>query len=434
MRLQTAAETVDGLITPHSKKGPPQVLRVGPTGYLFVKMSLLTCLPVSVTFPPTSTINTEPCPRLTLAPPIILTAEKSRITLLFFSLYFFILPPSSLFPSSFILPVIMTKQSIVVPEEMLFLIPPPAAKTVFAAAPQPGSFPPPRSAAFTANYKKLMTHLDLHGNSSWAETMKTSSPTHLRTSTSHSEHDDTDWNRNHPSALCRFEEIAAAAKGKKIVMFLDYDGTLSPIVDNPDSAFMSEAMRAAVKNVARYFPTAIVSGRCRDKVFSFVQLAELYYAGSHGMDIKGPTKWPKKHRPSRIYSVLLDKTKLIPGVMVENNIFCLSVHFRCVEEKRWIVLEEKVRSVLASYPELKLTQGRKVLEIRPTIEWDKGKALEFLLAELGLADRNDILPNGFESPDLEEAALKKRCSAEVTTFQFSLAKPLLPAAEDLTLL
>ncbi|KAK8950792.1 putative trehalose-phosphate phosphatase 6 [Platanthera zijinensis] len=320
----------------------------------------------------------------------------------------------------------MTKQSIVVPEEMLFLIPPPAAKTVSATAPQPGPFPPPRSAAFTANYKKLMTHLDLHGNSSWAETMKTSSPTHLRTSTSHSERDDTDWNRNHPSALYRFEEIAAAAKGKKIVMFLDYDGTLSPIVDNPDSAFMSEAMRAAVKNVARYFPTAIVSGRCRDKVYSFVQLAELYYAGSHGMDIKGPTKWPKKHRQSRvgaksvlcqpasaflpmineIYSVLLDKTKLIPGVMVENNIFCLSVHFRCVEEKRWIVLEEKVRSVLASYPELKLTQGRKVLEIRPTIEWDKGKALEFLLAELGLSDCNDILPVYIGDDRTDEDAFK----------------------------
>lgn len=245
----------------------------------------------------------------------------------------------------------------------------------------------------------------------------------MRTSTSHSEIDDSDWNRNHPSALCRFEEIAAAAKGKKIVMFLDYDGTLSPIVDNPDSAFMSEAMRATVKNLARYFPTAIVSGRCRDKVYSFVQLAELYYAGSHGMDIKGPTKGPK-HRESQaktvlcqpasaflpmineIYSVLLDKTKLIPGVKVENNIFCLSVHFRCVEEKRWIVLEEEVRTVLAAYPELKLTQGRKVLEIRPTIEWDKGKALEFLLAELGFADCNDILPVYIGDDRTDEDAFK----------------------------
>lgn len=39
-----------------------------------------------------------------------------------------------------------------------------------------------------------------------------------------------------------FEEIVVASKGKQIVMFLDYDGTLSPIVDDPDSAFMSDAV------------------------------------------------------------------------------------------------------------------------------------------------------------------------------------------------
>jgi hypothetical protein len=48
-------------------------------------------------------------------------------------------------------------------------------------------------------------------------------------------------------------------------------------------------MRAAVRDVAEHFPAAIVTGRCVDKVQSFVGLPELYYAGSHGMDIKGPS-------------------------------------------------------------------------------------------------------------------------------------------------
>ncbi len=47
-------------------------------------------------------------------------------------------------------------------------------------------------------------------------------------------------------------------------------------------------MRDAVRNVARLFPTAIISGRGREKVEDFVRLKELYYAGSHGMDIIGP--------------------------------------------------------------------------------------------------------------------------------------------------
>lgn len=48
-------------------------------------------------------------------------------------------------------------------------------------------------------------------------------------------------------------------------------------------------MREIVRRIAHLFPTAIISGRGREKVENFVQLKELYYAGSHGMDIAGPT-------------------------------------------------------------------------------------------------------------------------------------------------
>lgn len=43
-----------------------------------------------------------------------------------------------------------------------------------------------------------------------------------------------------PSALESFENIVMSARGKRIALFLDYDGTLSPIVDDPDCAFMSD--------------------------------------------------------------------------------------------------------------------------------------------------------------------------------------------------
>lgn len=106
-----------------------------------------------------------------------------------------------------------------------------------------------------------------------------------------SEEDSADnaWLAKCPSALASFDQIIASAQGKEIVLFLDYDGTLSPIVNDPEKAFMSPEMRAAVKNVAKFSPTAIVSGRSRDKVLDFVKLKELYYAGSHGMDIMAYT-------------------------------------------------------------------------------------------------------------------------------------------------
>ncbi|GLT93828.1 hypothetical protein SLE2022_116020 [Rubroshorea leprosula] len=262
-------------------------------------------------------------------------------------------------------------------------------------------------------------------NACWVDSMRASSPTRVRSAAaSLSETDEhSSWITRHPSALSMFHQIVNASKGKQIVMFLDYDGTLSPIVEDPDRAFMTNEMREAVRDTAQCFPTAIVTGRCYDKVYSFVKLAELYYAGSHGMDIKGPSKTPKYKNSNKqsvlcqpaseflpmieeVYKTLEEKTKSIPGVRVENNKFCLSVHFRCVDEKRWGALAELVGSVLNEYPKLKLTQGRKVLEIRPTIKWDKGRALEFLLEALGYANSKDVLPVYIGDDRTDEDAFK----------------------------
>ncbi|CAH9071270.1 unnamed protein product [Cuscuta epithymum] len=254
------------------------------------------------------------------------------------------------------------------------------------------------------------------------DSMRACSPTRKGKGSSPSE-EQVSWKMEHPSALDMFEKIIKASKGKKIVMFLDYDGTLSPIVDDPDRAFMSTAMRATVRKLARYFPTAIVSGRCRDKVYNFVRLAELYYAGSHGMDIKGPSKGSNFTKGARqgvlfqpaseflpmideVYKALLEKIRSVPGATVENNKFCVSVHFRCVEEKKWGELAKQVGSVLQQYPKLRLSQGRKVLEIRPIIKWDKGRALEFLLESLGYANSTDAFPIYIGDDRTDEDAFK----------------------------
>ncbi|XP_075482522.1 putative trehalose-phosphate phosphatase J [Primulina tabacum] len=281
----------------------------------------------------------------------------------------------------------------------------------------------PRSAYITITKKKLLQNLEITSGArihSWVDSMRASSPTNMNPSSSSDDHHS--WILKHPSALDMFDQITKASKGKQIVMFLDYDGTLSPIVNDPEQAFMSEAMRTTVRKLARYFPTAIVSGRCRDKVYNFVRLGELYYAGSHGMDIKGPSKGSKHKKGTQavlfqpaseflpmideVYQQLLEIIKSTPGAMVENNKFCVSVHFRCVDEKKWTELAKQVGSVLEGYPSLRLTQGRKVLEIRPTIKWDKGKALEFLLESLGYANCSDVFPVYIGDDRTDEDAFK----------------------------
>ncbi|KAG9448310.1 hypothetical protein H6P81_014438 [Aristolochia fimbriata] len=236
------------------------------------------------------------------------------------------------------------------------------------------------------------------------------------------------WTMKHPSALKMFDQMMSGARKKRIAVFLDYDGTLSPIVDEPDRAFMSDAMRAAVCDVAQHFPTAIISGRCRDKVYDFVQLPDVYYAGSHGMDIMVPSRHPtncdngdtklgneevvfqpaKEFLPKieEIYKVLDERTMKIRGVLIENNKFCLSVHFRRVNEKDWSTLEGLVKDVLKDYPNFRLTWGRKVMEIRPCIKWDKGCALEYLLDTLGFGTDTDVLPFYLGDDRTDEDAFK----------------------------
>ncbi|KAL8514082.1 hypothetical protein ACS0TY_013263 [Phlomoides rotata] len=275
-----------------------------------------------------------------------------------------------------------------------------------------------RNGYFNAR-KKLPKKLESIGNGAMInallDSMRSSSPSRRPSDAE----DHSSWILHHPSALSMFQEIMSAAKGKQVVVFLDYDGTLSPIVEDPDRAFITNEMREAVRDVAKYFPTAIVSGRCRAKVYSFVRLTELYYAGSHGMDIKGPSKNRKENQsvlcqPAReflpiideVLKALMEKVKDIPGAKVENNKFCLSVHYRCVEEKKWVELADQVKLVIKDYSQLRLSHGRKVFEIRPTIKWDKGNALEYLLESLGYADSNQVLPIYIGDDRTDEDAFK----------------------------
>ncbi|XP_021299920.1 probable trehalose-phosphate phosphatase F [Herrania umbratica] len=289
--------------------------------------------------------------------------------------------------------------------------------------------------------RKKPGQLDDVRSNGWLDAMKSSSPPRkklIKDFNIEVAADDIDiaycsWMIKYPSALKSFEQISKNAKSKKIAVFLDYDGVLSPIVDDPDRAFMSDAMRSAVRNVAKHFPTAIISGRSRDKVYELVGLTELYYAGSHGMDIMGPVSHTESgdhpncirstdqqgkevnlFQPARefipmideVFKTLVENTKDIKGAKVENHKFCASVHYRNVEEKNWPTIAQCVHDILKDYPRLRLTHGRKVLEIRPVIDWNKGKAVEFLLEALGLSGRDDVLPIYIGDDRTDEDAFK----------------------------
>ncbi len=205
--------------------------------------------------------------------------------------------------------------------------------------------------------------------------------------------------REVPSALERKEELARKMEGREVAFFLDYDGTLTPIVPNPEDARISEAMRATVAALSRHYPVALVSGRDLPVLKGFARLEGVYYAGSHGFDIEGPGGRSFQHEEGKALLPELDAAERelaeglagIPGTKLERKRFSVAVHWRHVEEARVPEVERVVDEVLARHPRLRKGGGKKVFEVQPDIDWHKGRAVEWLLRALGL-DRSGVLP------------------------------------------
>ena len=87
--------------------------------------------------------------------------------------------------------------------------------------------------------------------------------------------------------LSRLDQIAAA-KGRELAVFLDYDGTLTPIVPRPEDAVLAPPVRDTVARWRATAPSAIISGRDLADVRALVGVEGIVYAGSHGFDIAGP--------------------------------------------------------------------------------------------------------------------------------------------------
>lgn len=198
-----------------------------------------------------------------------------------------------------------------------------------------------------------------------------------------------------PSALAEFSTLSKEFQKDPPLLFLDFDGTLAPIVEHHNDAAISEEMRELVKALAEKYPVAVVSGRGLSDVKKRVNLPDLFYAGSHGFEISGPKGFERDHEEAvkvipvfnEIEPILKKKLEDIKGVDFERKKFTLAIHYRQVEQEMEQKVHESVTEVLQDYPEVLKSDGKKVIEIRPAIDWHKGKAVEFLKKELSKRDK-----------------------------------------------
>ncbi len=169
-------------------------------------------------------------------------------------------------------------------------------------------------------------------------------------------------------------------------VFFDFDGTLSDIVDDPDAARPVAGAVDALAALTAQCPVAVLSGRDLADVRTRVGLDGIWYAGSHGFELIGPDG--SHHQNDAATGAVLvlaaaagslnEQLGEIPGIVVEHKRFAVAVHYRNAARDR-------VGEVLAAVREtgrrrgLRVTTGREVIELRPEIDWDKGRTLQWLL-------------------------------------------------------
>jgi trehalose-phosphatase len=211
------------------------------------------------------------------------------------------------------------------------------------------------------------------------------------------------------------EERVRAAYG--IALFLDFDGTLTPLTAEPGGACLSEAVRRTLAVLSRRDRTvvAIVSGRALSRLRARVGLPDLIYAGNHGLEIEGrglhfvdPAAAAARDRLRQVTERLESSLRAVPGVFIEYKDLTTSVHFRDVTETDARRVEHAVRDAIApAAGVLRLGTGKMLWEILPNTDWNKGAAVRWILAAADcLPGCDDILSICFGDDITDEDAFR----------------------------
>jgi trehalose-phosphatase len=198
------------------------------------------------------------------------------------------------------------------------------------------------------------------------------------------------------SEKCRYifdnmSEIKKTAFHENIFLFLDYDGTLAPIVGTPDKAVISDEMRSLMIKLKDIIPVAVISGRALKDVKAMVGIEDIIYAGNHGAEIWDGKKTiisQGSEGTRRLLEEVLEKlkkeTSYIKGVLIEDKGITASLHFRNVNVRQvGDVLGVFDKTAKEYEDNFRFIIGKKVFEIRPVNIWNKGDAVSWIIENMG---------------------------------------------------
>ena len=183
-----------------------------------------------------------------------------------------------------------------------------------------------------------------------------------------------------------WEYVQAKIQGAgSLFLFLDYDGTLTPIVSRPELAICpSEVKRhlEKLRDLPRVY-LAIISGRSLEDLRGKVGVSDIIYVGNHGLEIENPggshkniLSLTRTRELKKITQNLQNSLKEISGILFEEKGLILCVHYRNVPQKCFARIHQVMEEELKQWRDhWKLASGKMVFEIRPQIDFHKGKAV-----------------------------------------------------------
>jgi trehalose-phosphatase len=176
--------------------------------------------------------------------------------------------------------------------------------------------------------------------------------------------------------------------GRTIALFLDFDGTLTPLRLRPEDVRLDDATRGTLLRLARSprFRVWVVSGRRRADVRARVGVPGIRYLGLHGWEDRASKRLPDETRQvvscarNWIGSLLLST----PGIWIEDKGVTFAIHYRSVSEKGVRDARRLLRGVLEALEgSLHVVRGKKVWEVAPREMEDKGVAVKQELSAIG---------------------------------------------------
>jgi trehalose 6-phosphate phosphatase len=173
----------------------------------------------------------------------------------------------------------------------------------------------------------------------------------------------------------------------QIALLVDYDGTITPIVERPEAAKLSDSTRRTLDAAARTpgIDVTVVSGRAIKDLRERVGLQNVTYVGNQGFEVDGPALHFRHQSVDRVVSSMTAASEAlralkIPGALIEMKGPTLAFHYRGVSERRRDQAVKQARAVLRRR-RLRVVQGKLVLEGRPAVDWHKGHAALWVLGQ-----------------------------------------------------